>query len=140
MKALLIDYKTPILVKGDIFIIDESSYIVASGGLQSNVISRKPIKCVVENLYIKSSYEIIYLCKGERYFAMRHILEPLYKVKVSHPTKYVSHMVIVKAAETVNSIIYRDDGLFLLEDAHKIKDCIDNMELEERYEWLRPIT
>ncbi len=140
MATLLIDYRTPILLKGDVFTIDESDYLTAIDSMQGNVIIRRQVECIVENVYIKSSYEILYLCKAKEFFTIKHILKPLYKVKVSHPTKYVSHMIIVKAKEIVNSIVYRDDGLFLLEDAYKIKDCIDNMELEEAYGWLRPTT
>lgn len=140
MVALLIDYETPILLKGDVFTMDESDYLALIGYPSGNVISRKQVECIVENVYVKSSYEILYLCKGDKHFTMRHILKPLYKVRVTHPTKYVSHMIMIKAAEMVGSIMHRDDGLFLLEDAYRVKDCIDNMELEERYGWLRPIT
>jgi hypothetical protein len=113
-------------------------------GMRGNVPDRRKVKCIVNKIYLRSSYEVIYVCSTltgrKEEFAICQFLEDAYEVKVTtyNPQVQLSKTVLVEAAARAKVRPFSDylPNVFTKEDAEKVALEIKNMQLKEKHGWL----
>lgn len=120
--------------------------LLGSGGARR---PSKKIKCEIIKIFIRSSYEIRYVCKTleathlvrkNTEFVIAQILTDFCKVKIKPTDKdlKVSAMVMLEAAAAVGARPFSDilPNFYLPEDAEKILKYLEASKFKERYGYL----
>jgi len=137
-----------LLLPGDTFemYLDDWKRIVCPFIIQApHPQSRSKVKILVKRIYLRSCYEIVYVCQrveqkrrlndfDNNEFAISQLLVDLYEVTVKSETYPVSITVIREAAARVGAKEIGGMSMaYTKEDAQKVANEIQKLELHERY-------